>query len=151
MHWWELGGSLGGALGEALEGALMGALAGGLGGSPARWGARWKPRWAAGWGDGWGVAGTIVVGSTMAGAFVLGGPYDRREREKRKERAVCECAEGPVVTTVKWYSPTVALALTHLKPQLFTFRRNAAQIKRNSTHQQFANYHGLVDTTSQIL
>jgi hypothetical protein len=75
----------------------------------------------------------------------------REEREKVKERAVCECEEGPVVTAVTVVQPHCSrLALTHLKPQLVA-RRDAAQIKRNSTHQQFANYHGLVDTTSQIL
>ena len=43
----------------------------------------------------------------MMGALVLGGTYKREEREKRKERAVCECEEGPVVTTVQCSSGTV--------------------------------------------
>ena len=73
--------------------------------------------------------------------------HKREEREKRKERAVCEFEEGSVVTTV-----TVVQSHRSTYPsQAAACRRNAAQIKRNSTHQQFANYHGLVDTTSQIL
>ena len=47
---------------------------------------------------------------------------------------MCECAEGPVVTTVKWYSPTVAL--THLKPQHFAaMPLRSSEIQRTSNSQ----------------